>query len=104
MARRTPVIETKERQQCKAAADQLMHGLFQLDRSISQAAYFLPAFQIRTLTASVANLRSRLQAAQQKQLPHLPFAFSDPDVIVIVDDPLQQVCLPQMPRNSCMFF
>jgi hypothetical protein len=68
-----------------------MHSLFQLDRSISRAAYFLPAFQVRTLTSAVARLRSDLQAAQQKQLPHQPFAFSTPDVVVLVDDPLLQV-------------
>ena len=87
-----PVRETEARQKVKAHADSIVHELFQLDRRISSAAYFLPAFEVRNLTAAVDQLRAELQKACGIRLPHVPFAFSDPSALVLVEDPLQQVC------------
>jgi Tubulin-specific chaperone C N-terminal domain len=83
----------------KAGADSIVQSLFELDRSISSAAYFLPAFEVRRLTATVQGLRSELQSAREKWLPRIPFAFSDTNSIVIVTDPQQQVSF-RMPRDQ----
>ena len=81
--------------------DQIVLTLFELDRSISSAAYFLPAFEVRNLTAAVRELRGQLQNIQQAKLPRVPFAFSDSSVLVQVDDPQQQVCdLSEAPPHS----
>ena len=81
----------QERQSVKNEADGITHALFDLDRSVSSAAYFLPPFQVRSLSATVTGLRSELQSARERRLPHAPFAFSNADAIVLVDDPMQQV-------------
>lgn len=98
---REPARETSARQVVKADADSIVHALFQLDRRISGAAYFLPAFEVRNLTAIVSHLRADLQRARDKRLPHVPFTFSDTSAIVLVDDPLQQVCCRLRRTTSC---
>lgn len=62
-----------------------------MDRDVSGAAYFLPAFEVRSLTATMKQLRADLQSTREKKLPRQPFAFSHPESIIIVSDPQQQV-------------
>jgi hypothetical protein len=101
---RQPAKERSERALIKAHADSIIHQLFQLDRSVSSAAYFLPAFEIRNLTTTVQNLRAELQRAREARLPHMPFSFSHPDALVLVTDPLQQVPTPLPSIGVCNIF
>lgn len=87
----------QDRADIKSAADELTTRLFKMDRDVSGAAYFLPAFEVRSLTATMKQLRSELQSTREKKLPRQPFAFSNPDAIVIVSDPQQQVCAGCLP-------
>jgi Tubulin-specific chaperone C N-terminal domain len=86
-----PATEVHARALIKTHADTIVHSIFELDRSTSTAAYFLPAFEVRKLTGTVQGLRAALQSVRESKLPRIPFAFTDPDSIVIVEDPLQQV-------------
>ena len=52
----------------KAQADKIITKLFALERSVSSAAYFLPAFEIRNLSSTGAQLRADMQKLQRTQL------------------------------------
>jgi hypothetical protein len=83
-----------ERQALKHEADEISKKVFDLERLVTSAAYFLPAFDIRNLSNTVKELRGFLASVREKKLPHIPFAFSDPTSIVLVTDPLEQVRTP----------
>lgn len=83
-------VDEAGRRQIKAAADDITSRLFELQRSVAAASYFLPAFEIRNLSAIASELRNELESARATRLPRVPFQFSDPNVIVVVDDPLKQ--------------
>lgn len=68
-----------------------MGSMFDLDRQIANASYFLPPFEIRNAAETTACMRTRLAEARLRILPRRPFAFSNPLVIVEVQDPLSQV-------------
>jgi Tubulin-specific chaperone C N-terminal domain len=93
LACRSPATEAADRMDAKAAHDKLAQQLFELDRSIATAAYFLPAFEVRNLTELVKQLRTQLQQTKSKILPGQPFQFTCPEVLVLIEDPLQQVRL-----------
>lgn len=81
----------QERQGIKAEADSIVGALFDLDKQVANASYFLPAFEIRNSAEVTAGMRQRLGDARSRLLPRRKFCFSKPSVIIEVQDPLDQV-------------
>ena len=49
----------------------------QLEKGTANASYFLPGYDLKQCTASVADLKQRIEAARAELLPKKKFAFSN---------------------------
>lgn len=77
----------------KAEFDQISATIFQLDHFVSKAAHALPAFELWKHSTCSKQLRSELAHLRSKMLPRQEFQFTNAGDILIVDDPLAQVCV-----------
>jgi hypothetical protein len=59
----------------EAACNAQLDGLLQLEQQASQAAYFLPQYDLRQCLASITSLRQRVEATRATADPKRKFAF-----------------------------
>lgn len=84
--------DESQKAELKKEFDRVSTAIFHLDRLASQAAHALPAFELWKHSTVSKQLRSELAQLRTRKLPRQKFRFSDESKIVLVEDPLAQVC------------
>ena len=78
---------------CQSLFDNMSQCALQLEKGTANASYYLPSYDLKQCTATVSDIKQKVEAVRAELLPKKKFAFSKKVSLVEVLNPSLGFCL-----------